>query len=430
MSNFLRKKIPTFLAFLALILVIAGAIFWANKNKIFNLGKKGAINTTPQQIHVTNVFDNQFTISWVTDEAVVGFVQYGEIVNELDKKAFDSRGQQVAFLTHSITLKNLEQDKTYYFKIGLSYEDEEMIFDNNGQAYSIKTGSTLKSSTETRILSGRILDSEQKPAQQTLVYLVTANMAPLSTLTDENGRWSLFLNQARSKDLAEYAVFDVDATILKLEATNGLAELEATILTKDAFPSLPDLILGHEAYDFRQGQIATQLPMETSTVTLDNPAEEGEELNTQTPEFFGQGPAGTVLTIRVESNPIDSTVTVDEDGNWKFTPDSDLDPGEHKITISYSDEENGLANISRNFVILAAGESDLPAITATPSGDLASPSPSPSPQISPSPQASESARVTQPVSEGQMPVTGTSLPTVILFIAGMVFLFLGLKIFI
>lgn len=430
MSKIFRKRIPTLLALLALVLAIGGAIFWANKNKLFNFSSKETITAIPSQIHVTNVFDNQFTVSWVTDEAVVGFVQYGLLNNELDQIAFDSRDKKGAFLIHTVDLKELESEKTYYFKIGLGGEGEEMIFDNNGQAYNITTGVNLSSSAETRILNGRILTSDKSPAAKTLVYLAAANMAPLSTLTDETGRWALFLNQARTKDLTEYAVFDIDATILKIEATNSQQDVEATILTKDAFPSVPDLVLGHEAYDFREGQAAAQYPMEINTVTLNNPAEEGEEINSQRPEFFGQGPVGTVLTIRVESDPYETTVTVDENGNWSFTPDVDLDPGEHKITISYSDEKEGTQNLSRNFVILAAGESDLPAITATPSGDLASPSPVPSPQISPSPQASEPPRVTQPVNDGQMPVTGTSLPTIVLLIGGIVFIFLGLKVFI
>jgi hypothetical protein len=432
MSKLFRKKIPTFLALLVLLTAIGGAIFWANKNKLFNLEKKDQITTTPQQIHVTNVFDNQLTVSWLTGQPMVGFIQYGLVNNELDQVVFDSHDEQGAFLVHTVTLNDLEPEKTYYFKIGLGQGDDKTIFDNAGQAYSIKTGVSLKSSSEMRILSGRILASDKSPAQKALVYLAAANMAPLSVLTDETGRWAFFLNQARTKDLTEYAVFDIDATILKIEATDGQQGTQATILTKDAFPSTPDLVLGHGAYDFREGQDPAQFPMEISTVTINNPAEEGEEINSQRPEFFGQGPAGTVLTIRVQSDPYDTTVTIDENSHWSLSLGFDLEPGEHQITISYADGENGLETISRNFVILAAGESDLPAITATTSGDLASPLPlpSPSPQISPSPEIAEPARITQPTNDGQMPVTGTSLPTGILLLAGLVFIFLGLKVLI
>ena len=150
-------------------------------------------------------------------------------------------------------------------------------------------------------------------------------------------------------------------------------------------------------------------------VTIENPAEDGEEINTTLPEITGKGPAAKVLTIRIESpETYTSTVTVDGDGQWNFTPPEDLTPGDHTVFVSYVDDEGTTKTISRNFVVLAAGQSELPALTATPSATQA-PSPIPSP----------STRGTIPSTESGVPTTGTVIPTFMVFIAGLLLLILG-----
>jgi len=153
---------------------------------------------------------------------------------------------------------------------------------------------------------------------------------------------------------------------------------------------------------------------------LINPEVSGESIATSTPEFKGKLPAGTEITITVNSETKQTTVvTTDVDGEWSWTPTEELEPGNHTITLEYEDEAGVLQTILRSFVVLAAGDDDgLPAFTATPS---ATPTTTPSPTPTASPATTMSS---MPSTEGGVPAAGVLTQTVWLLTLG-----LGLFIF-
>src|SRR5690606_11517381 len=64
---------------------------------------------------------------------------------------------------------------------------------------------------------------------------------------------------------------------------------------------------------------------------------DGGSTNDAHPTFNGSG-AEAGITINVyDDGVLLGTATADGDGNWSFTPDSDLPEGEHSITFSYVD---------------------------------------------------------------------------------------------
>lgn len=446
-KDFLNKKIPTIIGLLLVLAGIGGGVFFITQGKF--LGLKAGPSATPKKIHLTNIQDNQFTVSWITDEKTEGFIKYGETSNQIKFIVRDDRdqrsGETGSFNLHYVTVRNLQPTKTYYFKIGSGNN----LYDNNGQAYTITTGPTLSSAGEAKIVSGRILNQDNTPAEEVIVYLTSSNIAPISTLTDNQGRWAVFLNKARTPDLSSYAIFDPEITILKIEVEGEKQSASAITITKHAFP-VPDIVLGHAPYDFREGPLTEEAPIQAEAtprettssqfilqpisspaaspaaqieITIDNPSTPGEKINSLRPEIKGQGPAYKVLTIKIESpTTYSSTVTVDENNNWSFVPPQDLTPGEHTVYVSFVDENGETKTISRNFVVLAAGESELPALTATPSAE-ASPSASlsPSPSISPSPIT----RVSMPSTEAGVPTTGTVIPTFLVFIFGVSMITIG-----
>lgn len=122
----------------------------------------------PYKVRVSNVTDSAFTVSWVTDEPMVGVVYYGEkdnflpgpltgigkskavddrdysnaqmdCVSEFNKKAskkkdanftvdiegYDCNNVKVVkkgtYFTHHVTVQNLEAEKEYYFRVGDGY---------------------------------------------------------------------------------------------------------------------------------------------------------------------------------------------------------------------------------------------------------------------------------------------------------------------
>ena len=150
-----------------------------------------------------------------------------------------------------------------------------------------------------------------------------------------------------------------------------------------------------------------------------------ETINTQQPEIIGRGPIGKELQITIESSQAyTDTITVDENGDWDWTPPEDLEPGDHTITITYQDDEGLLQTLSQTFTVLAAGSSQLPSFSATPSGE-ASPSSTPTPTLSPSPTPTLSARTALPSTEGGVPTSGYLTPTFLVFIMGLVLISFG-----
>lgn len=166
-------------------------------------------------------------------------------------------------------------------------------------------------------------------------------------------------------------------------------------------------------------------------VTIESPRE-GEAINTQLPEFLGEGPPGTILEVTLESeSEIQSSVTVAADGRWSWAPETAIESGEHFLTIRWLDESGVSRTITRRFVVYAQGDSSLPAFEATPSAtgtptpaptptptptELAAitPTPTPTPTSLPTPTPTPAA-----ATEPALPVPGTGMVSILLVLAGL-----------
>ena len=427
-----NRRIPTILAlFLLLIGVISGVILIKNAPR-WLAGASQEI--TPKQVKITNVSENSFAVSWITDEQTNGFIQYGT-GGELSFTAADDRDQlsggQGKFFTHHVTVRSLTPATNYFFKINSGGK----TFDDNGQPYQIKTAPTIQGAMpDSDIAYGTILKQDGSPAEGVIVYLSLANAAPLSTLTKASGSWVIPLNLARLPDLSSWANYDKEASVEEIFVQGGAAGTATAIaVTKNDSP-LPTITLGGN-FDFRQALLSpTPTPTQASSgsrfsvenlspptlpLQIINPSS-GEKVSTSTPEILGTGPAGEVLTITINSpETFTAQVTINEDGSWSWTPPTNLSPGEHTVTVSLADGRK----ITRSFTVLAAGSSDLPSFTATPSATI---TPSPTPIPSPTPTATPVARAAMPSTEAGVPESGYLTPTFLFFILGTALMFLGI----
>ena len=73
--NIRQQRIPTILGLLLLIAGIIGGVYLVQKGGIWFL--KAEPEAVPQQIKMTNIAENSFTVSWITGKEVLGFVKYG-----------------------------------------------------------------------------------------------------------------------------------------------------------------------------------------------------------------------------------------------------------------------------------------------------------------------------------------------------------------
>lgn len=411
------RRIPTILGILIILAGVAAGVLLIKEGSGWFTRAQPEI--VPKQVEITNIMDNSFTVSWITDSQTNGFLQYGT-EGGLSYNAPDDRDQLSGgkgnFLIHHVMVKNLSPATTYFFKIN-----------NSGQPYQVTTASTTADPAPPNdVAYGTVVNQNGSPVEGAIVYLSLTNVAPLSALTKASGSWVVPLNLARSADLTTWAFYDREASTEEIFVQGGLLGTATAVATTKYDSPLPTITLG-QSFDFRKAPL---LPTPTfsqalpplskfSLVTIINPSQ-GEEVNTPKPEILGTGPAGQTLTIVVNSSESFTTqVTINEDGTWSWIPPADLPPGEHTVTVSLTDGQR----ISRSFVILAAGLSDLPSFTATPSATI---TPSPMPTFTPTPTPTLAGRVSVPSTEGGVPQPGYLTPTFLFSIMGVVLMILGI----
>lgn len=194
-ENNLKRNL---LGFGAILIGLGGLLSLIQNPIIFQ--SQAVPEPTPKEVKLTNLSENSLTVSWLTDIPAKGFLFYSESNDFLKKQvALDDRPSQPSSKIHHITLKNLYPGKTYYFLLGSG----EKNFDNNGQPYEFTTpAAPATTPLPPFIVKGKILNTQQAPANEVLVYFSFNNSTPLSALTDKNGNYLLNLNNSRTKDWA------------------------------------------------------------------------------------------------------------------------------------------------------------------------------------------------------------------------------------
>ncbi len=417
------KKIPTLIAIIVLVIGIGLGIIGVQSARTFRLG--ASPDAAPTDVRITNITANSFTVSWVTDKKVLGFAKVGRSATVLDQtiNGTDSDLKNLNLLN----VTGLTPQTTYFLKINSDGVD----FDNNGIPWQITTAPALGSSPTNKIVAGTVLLANGQPASKVLIHLSSGGLSPLSTLTSTNGSWVIALNSARNNTLDSYFDFTNPKTLLTVFVQGGSQGISSASIYLEAANQIPTMNLG-QTYDFKSQAVsqssdslpevsldvppsATDSPSKfqvdskaslapQSTVTLDS-VKNNEVVTTTTPEFFGKGPAKTEITILVEStNPMTDQVTTDAGGEWNWSPPENLEPGNHTVTLKWTDAGGILRSIVRSFTVEAK---EGPAFESTPSATL---KPSPTP------------RVSIPATDTPIPVTGSLTPTIVIFMLGVGFL--------
>ena len=111
-----RLKIPTIIAFFVLVFGVAVGVFLVQRTQIFKVGASPEL--APQDVRITNIAGNSFTVSWTTDRSAVGFLQWGTSQGGLNETQLPEEGEEASNL-HYVTIRNLLPNADY-FPIALS----------------------------------------------------------------------------------------------------------------------------------------------------------------------------------------------------------------------------------------------------------------------------------------------------------------------
>lgn len=442
------KRIPAFFGLLILLVILFAGTFLINRLKSLSSSASSVIS--PQLIKITNTGSNFFVVSWITQNASTGIVQFGETsaLENLKKDVRDeNRSKSEKYRTHYVLVDNLKAETKYFFKI----ISDGAVYDNSQKPFEVTTG-PVKIPTDNDIAQGRILTAEKQPAAGVIVYLSIANAVTQSALTDSSGNWIIPLSLTRNLNLTNFSNYDRSAQVEEIFVQADNQTASATLTTRSDNP-VPDITLGQNHNFLNQLPQIPNTPtpvvqnpegnppagggfqQENTSLSITSPSE-SEQINNSLPEFLGTAPKDQKLDIKIESEESISANTVaDQKGNWQWSPPSTLSPGPHTITVSFTDSNGFIRKVSRSFTVLAEGASDLPAFTATPSGKLATPTTTPTPSlkitVSPSPSLSPSLvptipyRTTLPSTESGIYHPGTTLPTKLLFGSGLAIILIG-----
>jgi hypothetical protein len=393
------KRIPTLLGMLLIIIGVGVTSFLVNKGII--LTGHASPTTNPQNVRITNITDNSFTVSYNTDAQVIGSVNYGKDQN-LGQTALDDRDQQTGSLVnhkiHSITVRSLSSVTKYFFSI-TSGQDK---FLNNGVPFETVTGTNVANSpSEQKPIVGKVVMPDGNTPSEGIIYITANNAQVISSLLKSDGTYLIPLNSVRGQDLTSYLDFSTVNTLKMLILGDGLSSNIS--LSLNQINPVPTITLSQN-YDFATGtepvasssaqQNAESFPSPkpNSNVSGKTPQiltpQANQSFSDQQPVFKGTAQPNETVKIIIHSDAqIQTQVTTDSYGNWNFRPTSALSPGEHTIYITTPDASGILRTITQTFTVYASGSQVNPAAnppTATPS-PLATATPIPTPSATPTP---------------------------------------------
>ncbi len=467
-----QKRIPTLLGLGVLIIaMISGVLLFGNGTGVF--APRATPQTTPKNIKITNVTDNSFTLSFLTDESTPSFLKYGTSEKALDNQAGDERdqisGTVQPYNMHHITVRGLKANTAYFFTLGTGSNSS---FTNDGKPFQVKTAQAAGAQPVAKTIYGSVTTESGAPAEGAVVYVKHPTAGELSSLVKNSGSWAVYLSNARTTDGSDFASVTDDDTLLvtvqgpaqtkKAQITTtvsnaqpvetivyGQTEAKAAELdtsttltaTEDAVdamaaPESSSTAVVDDEYvpsiDTDDTTIATDIASESAqiasesattqllVVDIEAAKEATPTVTTTQPTITGRAKPNVVVTLEIHSDTqITQEVTADQNGTFELdiaTLSENLEPGDHTVTYSYTDPETGtVVNETVTFTVAESATRQL-AQADTPYGSgnpypIASPSPSPtpSPTPSPSPTASASAEATEEARVA-LPATDSAIP--------------------
>jgi hypothetical protein len=173
---------------------------------------------------ISDVRGVQFVVSWTTDSASDGRVEWGP-TTALSYTASDSMSNST---THYVVIGGLQPSTTYYFQT----RSGSLIDNNSGAFYIVTTGPDSIRAPTGRFVYGYVYQSNgTTPVPNAVVYLqlqdVNGGGSPgnsqwVTARTDGTGAWFYSdLGNIRTDDAADFSNFSEGADNLRLMAQGG-----------------------------------------------------------------------------------------------------------------------------------------------------------------------------------------------------------------
>ncbi len=266
-KKFSQKQIPTILGMVILVVALIGGIFFIGQGGgVF--APRATAQTTPKKVALSNVKEDSFTVSFVTDDSTAGFIKYGTDPKNLTTQASDDRdqfsGNVGQYNTHHISVHNLQASTTYYYLLGTAAGS---AYDNNGTPYSIKTTPNPGSLPIAKTIYGTVNSASGTPASGVMVYVTLSGAYQLSALTKDSGSWAIPLSNARNQENGTYRAVDPTEQItVSAQGNDATITTSGTMAVANAQP-VPTISLGQNSTTQTTPASTTQANSATTTTT-------------------------------------------------------------------------------------------------------------------------------------------------------------------
>jgi subtilisin-like proprotein convertase family protein len=217
-----------------------------------------------QDWQLGNWRDTSVTFSWLTEAATTSYLRFGEVADQLEQVATDSRGADMSSTTHVVVLNHLEPETTYHFEIISGQEVAERG--------SFTTAPSMESVPESDTIYGRVYQADgERAASGALVYLTLRDAdgegsrgeaALLLATVDASGYWQANLGNARTSDLSgSFSYAATDVVVMTAQGTAHEHETASQTVELANTPQAPDLILQSSPTAVTLNDLSSDLPV-------------------------------------------------------------------------------------------------------------------------------------------------------------------------
>lgn len=208
------------------------------------LSPDGAAAQTPpvvEDLRVSNVGGNAFTVTWRTLAPAGGQVNFGTAPDDLSRSAGDVRGDGTQSTIHFVVVSGLSPETTYYFE---ATSTGTMAGGGGG---TVTTGPVLIPAPDAPLF-GRVVHEDGSPAVEALVHLRLMDdegeqSQPIAVLvgSGDQGYWQWVPTAARTEDLTAAFPF-AESDTLAMSAVDDAGNegtLDVTVADARNFPPPP-----------------------------------------------------------------------------------------------------------------------------------------------------------------------------------------------
>lgn len=205
-------------------------------------------------ITISNVRDNTFTVSWITDQLAAGEVRYGTAPANLNHTAQDVRGVGMTD-THYVTVLGLAPNTVYYFDVASS----GTVNNNGGAHFTVTTGPVLGLPAADTVYGLVYRQDWVTLSVGSIVYITlfdnngsgsSGQAATLSSLVDSSGYWFANLGSARRTNLGGYFTYSSSGDGLILTTQGGFDGAVRRTTDTGADSPAPNLVQRSGRFDF------------------------------------------------------------------------------------------------------------------------------------------------------------------------------------